>query len=116
MVYIRSSLVLAIVISMIWFAYPILVGGSPVIRDDQLQEVVYVDVKTGEAFLLRARNSPESHPGTGEPTLVPGMYCEKCNAWKPVGSMEQLQTNSAKRKCPVHKTLLIREGPRPERL
>jgi len=89
-------------------------GGSPVVPDDQLQEIVYVDSKSGEAFLLRARSSPELHPETGEPTLIPGMYCEKCKAWKPVGSMEMIQTNRFARRCPIHKVPLLREGPLPE--
>ncbi|WP_010585177.1 hypothetical protein [Schlesneria paludicola] len=115
MVYVRSILVLAILIAVMRIATPLLFSGAQPVREDQLQEIVYVDTKSGESFLLRARNSPEAHPGTGEPTLVPGMYCEKCQAWKPVGSMEQLQTGNGTRNCPVHKTPLVREGPLPER-
>ena len=94
--------------------YPVLVGGSSVVPDELLQEIVYVDRESGEAFLLRARSSPEYHPETGEPTLIPGMYCDKCKAWKPVGPMEMLQTSQFVHKCPIHKTRLLREGPLPE--
>ena len=57
--------------------YPLLVGGSSAVPDELLQEIVYVDRESGETFLLRARSSPENHPETSEPTLIPGMYCEK---------------------------------------
>lgn len=96
--------------------YPVLVGGSSPVPDDQLQEIVYVDRETGATFLLCARSSPEIHPETGEPTLVPGMYCEKCRAWKPVGPLEMLQTSRIIHKCPLHKIPLLRDGPRPDEL
>jgi hypothetical protein len=99
-----------------WLLYPVLVGGSSVVREEELQEIVYVDSESGEAFLLRARTSPEYHPETGEPTLIPGMYCEKCQKWKPVGPIEMLQTNNGQRRCPIHKTPLLRDGPLPETL
>jgi hypothetical protein len=96
--------------------YPLFVGGSSVVPDELLQEMVYVDIKSGDAFLLRARSSPEINPETGEPTLIPGLYCEKCNSWKPVGSMEMLQTNRSAHRCPIHKIPLLRDGPLPEPL
>ena len=95
-------------------AYPVLFGGSLAIPDDQLQEIVYVDTESGEAFLLRARNSPESHPETGESTLIPGMYCPQCQSWKPVGPLEILQTSRVPQRCPVHRTLMLRDGPLPD--
>lgn len=105
----------AIVISGL-LLYPVLVGGTTSVPDEQLQEIVYVDRDTGETFLLRARSSPETHPETGEPTLVPGMYCEKCRAWKPVGPLEMLQTTRIVPKCPIHKSALLRDGPLPDDL
>ena len=96
--------------------YPVLLGGSSNVPDDQLQEVVYVDRETGDTFLLRARSSPEINPDTGDTTLIPGMYCEKCRAWKPVGPLELLQTSRIAHKCPVHKIPLVREGPLPDEL
>ena len=96
--------------------YPLLFGGSSGVPDEQLQEIVYVDRESGETFLLRARLSPEYHPETGEPTLIPGMYCEKCRAWKAAGPLEMLQTSRIQPKCSVHKTPLLREGPLPDEL
>ena len=94
--------------------YPMFVGGTSTVPDKLLQEIVYVDRETGETFLLRARLSPEFNPDTGEQTLIPGMYCEKCKKWKPAGPMELLQTGRFPHKCPIHKTPLSREGPMPE--
>lgn len=112
----RVCQILAVPVTLIGLGifYPLFVGGSSEVPDELLQEMVYVDMKTGETFLLRARSSPEYHPETGEPTLVPGLYCEKCNAWKPVGSMEMLQTNRSAHRCPIHKIPLVREGPLPD--
>ena len=95
-------------------AYPLLFGGGSVVPDDQLQEIVYVDTESGAPFLLRARNSPESHPETGETTLIPGMYCVQCQSWKPVGPLEILQTSRTLHRCPVHKTPMLRDGPLPD--
>lgn len=107
----RIGAVLAAVLVSGLLSYPVLVGGSSAVPDDQLQEIVYVDRETGDTFLLRARTSPEIHPETGEPTLVPGMYCERCRSWKPVGPLELLQTSRIVHKCPVHKIPLLREKP-----
>ena len=116
MTHYRLYFVLATIIGSGLLLYPVLVGGTSSIPDDQLQEIVYVDRDTGETFLLRARSSPETHPETGDPTLIPGMYCEKCRAWKPVGPFELLQTSRIVHKCPIHKTPLLREGPLPDDL
>ena len=97
------------------FAYTFLFRGSTVVAESQLQEMVFVDTESGKAFLLRAKASPATNPETGKQTLVPGLYCEKCAAWKAVGSMERLQTGGAMRKCPTHKIPLLAEGPMPER-
>lgn len=91
-------------------------GHSSVVPDEQLQEFVYVDTKTGDAFLLRARSSPEYNPVTGDPTLIPGLYCLKCGAWKAVGPLEMLQTTQAPHLCPIHKIALTLDGPLPEAL
>ena len=110
----KTSLAIAAVVVAGLACYPVLFGGSTTVPDELLQEIVYVDKETGDVFLLRARSSPEIHPETGDPTLIPGMYCEKCNSWKPVGPIEMLQTSRVPRVCPTHKTPLSLEGPLPE--
>ena len=91
-----------------------LFADSSIVLEHQLQEFVYVDTNTGEAFLLRARSSPEYHPMTGDPTLIPGLYCENCKAWKAVGPLEMLQTSHVPPVCPIHKRPLTQEGPLPD--
>ena len=110
----RTYLALASVVIGGLACYPVLFGSSKTVPDELLQEIVYVDKESGDVFLLPARSSPEVHPETGEPTLIPGMYCEKCNAWKPVGPMEMLQTSRVPLVCPLHKTPMSIEGPLPE--
>jgi hypothetical protein len=110
----RSWLALVAVVVGGLACYPVLFGGATTVPDELLQEIVYVDKESGDVFLLRARSSPEMHPETGDPTLIPGMYCEKCKVWKPVGPMELLQTLKVPRDCPIHKTPLSLEGPLPE--
>lgn len=94
-------------------AYPMLFRGSAVVAESDLQEMVFVDTESGKAFVVRAKSSPATNPETGKQTLVPALYCEKCAAWKAVGSMERLQTGGAMRKCPTHKIPLVAEGPKP---
>lgn len=96
-----------------WFV-PSFLSGSSRVPDDQLQEMVFVDPKSGEVFLLPAREAIEFHPETGDQSLVPALYCSKCQAWKPVGSMETLQNNPSARMCPVHRIPLIHDGPLPD--
>ncbi len=96
--------------------YLVVVARASAAKDSQLPKIVYVDFETEEVFLLSARSTPADRPDTGEPTLIPGMYCEKCQAWKPVGSIEKLRNRGSVRNCPIHKTPLSREGPLPKDL
>lgn len=107
-------IVIAVAIMASFAIYPWLFRGQEVVAESQLQEVVYVDTESGKPYLLRAKVSPATNPETGKQTLVPGLYCEKCAAWKAVGSMERLQTGGAMRKCPRHKIPLKADGPLPE--
>lgn len=93
----------AVAAPLYWFFVP----ARSQVPDSQLQEITYIDMKSGELFSLRARKSPETNPETGEQTLVPAMYCKECIAWKPVGSLELLQSRGAARNCPIHKTPLL---------
>ena len=109
-VYLVSGLMILLALAL----YPMFVGGSSNVPDQMLQLMVYVDEKTDEAFAVRARSSREPNPETGERTLIPGLYCEKCQKWKPVGPIEALQNGRSIRKCPIHKTILTKDGPLPE--
>jgi hypothetical protein len=82
--------------------------------DDDIPEIVYVDTKTGSAFLLASKTTPETHPTTGEKTLVPGLYCSECKAWKAVGPTENRQLRRKTQNCPIHKIPLTNDGPDPD--
>lgn len=90
--------------------YSVLFGGSSRVPESQLQKIVYVDSVTGDEFLMPARSPTEVHPQTGQRTLIPGMYCEKCQRWKPAGPMDVLQTSRHVYRCPIHKIPLVRDG------
>ncbi len=80
-------------------------------QNDERQEVIYVCSETGAAFSLRSKVSPEKNPETGRLTLLPGLYCETCHAWKSCPSWQILQHNPSARICSMHKTLMTFNGP-----
>lgn len=80
-------------------------------QNDERQEVIYVCSETGAAFSLRSKASPEKNPETGRLTLLPGLYCETCHAWKSCPSWQILQHNPSARICSMHKTLMTFNGP-----
>lgn len=94
--------------------YSVLFGGSSRVPDAKLQKIVFVDTVTGDEFLMPARSSTEVHPQTGERTLIPGMYCEKCQRWKPAAPLDVMQTSHAVYRCPIHRIPLVREGILPD--
>lgn len=82
--------------------------------DDEPSEIVYVDTKSGATFLIASRSSPQENPETGERTLVPGMYCSECQAWKAVGPQDNRQIRRTTMKCPIHKIPLTSDVPDPD--
>jgi hypothetical protein len=95
--------------------YPVLAGERdyPVHEQDR-QEFVYVDRESGETFLMRAANPVETHPRTGQQTLMPGLYCQQCQKWHASPPLSVLQQNPSASQCPVHKAPMTREGPLPK--
>jgi len=94
--------------------YPVLAGerSSPV-RDEERQKFVFVCQESGEAFVKRAQNTVETHPRTGRPTLMPGLYCEQCQKWRASPPLSVLQQNPSASLCPTHKTPMASDGPLP---
>lgn len=92
--------------------YPVLAGDrSWRVRDDERQNIVFVCRNTGETFIMRAKNTTEKHPRTGDATLMPGLYCEQCQKWRASPPMSVLQENPSARFCPTHRTPMSNEGP-----
>lgn len=95
--------------------FPVVFAGwSSPVREEELQQVVYVCRESGESFLLRAKASPEKHPVTGRFTLMPGLYCQQCRTWRASPSLEVLQQNPSARLCPKDRTQMSLEGPAPD--
>ncbi len=95
--------------------YPALAGDrSAAPRETELQEVVYVCRQSGETFVLRAKEPVEKHPRTGQASLMPGLYCEKCRQWRPSPPLDVLQQDLSARLCPKDRTVMIADGPKPQ--
>jgi hypothetical protein len=86
---------------------------SAPVREEELAEVVYVCRDTQAIFTGRARETPAIHPQTGARTLMPGVYCPRCEEWRPSLALEDLQRNPAAAVCPKFKCPMLREGPIP---
>jgi hypothetical protein len=98
-----------------WMLYPVLAGdGTTSARESDLQEVVYICQESGETFLLRAKSASEKHPKTGRPTLMPGLYCEKCGTWRASPPLDVLQQSPSARLCPKDRSPMTTQGPRPD--
>jgi hypothetical protein len=97
--------------------YPAFAGDrSPPLRDEDLQHIVFVCRDSGEAFVLRAKHSPEIHPRTGKPTLMPGLYCEQCQQWRASPPVDVLQRNPSASWCATHRVPMTNNGPNPPTL
>ena len=95
--------------------YPALAGDwSRPVRDEDLQQFVFVCRDSGETFVLRAKHSPEIHPRTGQPTLMPGLYCEQCRQWRASPPLEVLQQNASASWCAKHRVPMTSNGPKPQ--
>ena len=94
--------------------YPVLAGErSAPPREEERQTMVFVCHESGETFVLRARNTMETHPRTGKATLTPGLYCQQCGTWRASPPLEILQQDPGARNCPVHKSAMSSTGPAP---
>jgi hypothetical protein len=82
---------------------------------DESSDVVYVDTRTGAAIVAPASTVlPSTNPTTGEQTLMPGLYCFKCNKWYVSPPDDVLNRNPGGAICQKDGTALTRNGPRPE--
>ncbi len=94
--------------------YPVLAGDrSTRVREEQRQNLVFVCRESGETFVMRAKNTTETHPRTGRPTLMPGLYCDQCQKWRASPPLSVLQQNPSASLCPIHKQPMTTDGPVP---
>jgi hypothetical protein len=77
-------------------------------------ETVCVDTKSRQIVLVSGVDQfPAVNSETGRPTLMPGMYCPKCQTWHVAPPVEQLQRQKGVAHCPKSGTALVLDGPRP---
>lgn len=79
------------------------------------EQMVYYDTKTQQAVVFdTAAQLPARHPVTHQPTLMPALYCEACELWRPVPPADQINRIPGAAICVKCQTHLIIEGPWPE--
>lgn len=94
--------------------YPVLAGDrSSRVYEEERQNFVFVCRESGETFVMRAKNVTEQHPRTGQPTLMPGLYCGQCKKWRASPPLNVLQQNPSASLCPTHKIPMTNDGPAP---
>jgi hypothetical protein len=86
--------------------------GGPV-QVSELTELVFVCQQSQEVFVGKARTTPAAHPATGQPTLMPGLYCERCRVWRAGLPVEQLQRSPEAANCPKTRQPMSLTGPPP---
>ena len=75
--------------------------------------VVYLCRETNEIVTARPQPTPAVNPRTGRPTLVRGLYCDKCRKWRPIPPPEVYSGNPLSCPCPRHKQPMSPNGPLP---
>lgn len=77
-------------------------------------QMVYVDTLSRKTFLGQPTEElPAVHPVTGQRTLMPGLYCAKCQAWYPAPPLEVRQREPQSLRCPMSGDLMTPDGPLP---
>jgi hypothetical protein len=75
---------------------------------------VYWDAETrGPVAADVSAESPAVHPATGRRTLMPALYCARCNEWRAVPPLAEVQRNPKSRICAKCKGSLVADGPPP---
>jgi len=81
---------------------------------DELPRMVFVCRESQELFVGPARATPAKHPATDRPTLMPGLYCAKCQTWHAGPPSDAAARAPEKVLCPKTRAVLLREGPMPK--
>ncbi|MBI1344773.1 hypothetical protein GC163_00640 [bacterium] len=99
-----------------WLISSQLSGGprSLPVTQDELADAVFLCRESGELFAGKVRPTPALHPITGKETLLPALYCPKCQQWEAAPALEQQQRAAMVLKCAKTKAALERTGPVPE--
>lgn len=90
-------------------------GGAASPPADPLDgQIVFVDTVTRKTYIGQPTEMlPAVHPETGRRTLMPGLYCAKCQAWHPAPPLEVRQREPKSLRCPKSGDLMTPDGPPP---
>ena len=99
-----------------WLISSQLTGGmqSAPVTQEELADAVFICQESGELFAGKVRPTPAAHPATGKLTLLPALYCPKCQRWESAPGLEQQQRAALTLKCAKTKAELQRTGPIPD--
>jgi hypothetical protein len=86
---------------------------SAPVTAEELPTMVFVDRDSQQMFVGTARATPAAHPQTGQPTLLPGLYCPKCQTWHAGPPSDASARRPASVLCPKTRVPLQPEGPHP---
>jgi len=86
---------------------------SAPVTQEELTDAVFICRESKELFAGKVRPTPVAHPTTGQPTLVPALYCPQCQQWEIAPGLEQQQRAALVLKCAKTKAELQRTGPVP---
>lgn len=87
---------------------------APTVESNATTRMVYVDIETKRAVVGDARDDvPAVNAATGRRTLMPGLYCPQCRAWRPTPPLDVAQRTPAALRCPQCGTQMTADGPWP---
>ena len=81
--------------------------------ESAVADVVYLCRETNEMVTAPPQTTPAVNPRTGRPTLVRGLYCEKCRKWRAVPPRDVYAGNPLSWPCPRHRQPMSPDGPLP---
>jgi hypothetical protein len=88
-------------------------GGTEEASD--VDRMVYFDTKTKTAVVAEVSDeTPALNLTTGRKTLMPALYCPKCESWHSVPPLDQINRIPGATKCRKTGADLTFEGPWPE--
>ena len=88
--------------------------GAEDVANDVKTRMVYVDTESREAVVTEKSNTvPVINPSTGKRTLMPGLYCSKCEKWYPAPPPERINSVPGAGLCPETQNPLSADGPWP---
>jgi hypothetical protein len=89
-------------------------GGNEPPPDPKAGKMVYVDTKSKQAFVGQIIDTPATNPQTGQPTLMPALYCSKCSQWHAVPPLDEINQVGNATRCTKTRVPLTGDGPWPD--